>query len=230
MDQKIEAVRKQIAAIGAIMYARRLTDSAGGNISVRVGDRICITPRYAGSRNRWQLRPEQILVTDLEGNKLEGEGDISRESTAHYLAFQTFKEVGAVVHGHTRHILVFASLAQPMLPAMECTRKFGEIHVVEYAPAHSMELARNMIGKLQGQEARITKQAAALIAPYHGLFCFGKDLDAGYDALERLDRNAAVLLQAKAFSGKSMKEISTEMEDAITSYKPWDISPPGEGS
>ncbi|MBN1265124.1 MAG: class II aldolase/adducin family protein [Anaerolineales bacterium] len=220
MDSKIADVREQIVVIGALMYARRLTDSAGGNISVRVGDRICITPRYAGSQFRWQLKPEQVVVADMDGNKLEGDGEISRESAAHFLAFKTFPEVGAVVHGHAEHILVFASLAQPMPPVLECTRKFGEIQVVDYAPAHSMDLAQNLIGKLQGQEARIRKQAAALISPYHGLFAFGRDLDAAYDTLERLDINAFVLLNDHAYSGKTGADISSRMEEGIAAYFP----------
>jgi len=219
MDSLNMEVRERIAAIGALMYERRLTDSAGGNISVRVGDQVCITPRYAGSRFRWQLQPRQILVADLQGNKLDGDGEISRESAAHFLAFQAFSQVGAVVHGHALHALVFALLELPMPPAMECTRKFGEIRVAAYAPAHSMELAQNLLGELQGQETRIDKQAAAVIAPFHGLFVFGKDLDAAYDTLERLDVNAQVLLGASNMSGEPAAKAAGQMEEKINAYE-----------
>jgi hypothetical protein len=37
--------------IAHLMYARRLTNSAGGNLSCRVDDHIFISPRYAGSNN-----------------------------------------------------------------------------------------------------------------------------------------------------------------------------------
>jgi L-fuculose-phosphate aldolase len=75
--------RARIAELGQLMFDRKLTDSAGGNISVRTGDHVCITPRYAGSKYQWRLRPEQVLVTDFDGNKLEGEGEISREAKVH---------------------------------------------------------------------------------------------------------------------------------------------------
>ena len=56
--------RPVMVEIADLMYARRLTNSAGGNLSCRVGDTIYITPRYLGSKQRWRLRQEQILVFD----------------------------------------------------------------------------------------------------------------------------------------------------------------------
>src|SRR5512142_2131777 len=79
-NELISQTRIKIAETGKMVFARHLTDAAGGNISVRVGDRVCITPRYSGSKQHWQLGPDQVLVSDLAGNKLDGDGDISREA------------------------------------------------------------------------------------------------------------------------------------------------------
>ena len=70
MDAKITETRRLIAEAGQMMFERYLTDTAGGNISARIGDLVCITPRYAGYTNHWRIRPEQVLVTDLQGNKI----------------------------------------------------------------------------------------------------------------------------------------------------------------
>ena len=53
MGNAIEAMRVRITEIGRMLFERKLTDASGGNISARVGDRICITPRYAGSKHQW---------------------------------------------------------------------------------------------------------------------------------------------------------------------------------
>lgn len=79
MRSTILEVRAKIAEMGALMLDRNLTDLAGGNISVRVDDVVCITPRYAGSHYHWRLRPEQVIVCDLEGNRLEGERSQERQ-------------------------------------------------------------------------------------------------------------------------------------------------------
>ncbi len=80
---------------------------------------------------------------------------------------------------------------------MENTQKFGTIQVVPPSPAHSQELADNVVTGLKGQEERIQKQAAAVLVPKHGIFIAAKDLFAGLDALERLDWNAWCILAQK---------------------------------
>ena len=66
MDE-IQAMREKITTIGRLLFERQLTDAAGGNISARVGEHVCITPRFAGQKHQWRLRPEQVLVCDLAG-------------------------------------------------------------------------------------------------------------------------------------------------------------------
>ncbi|MCS7323915.1 MAG: class II aldolase/adducin family protein [Thermoflexales bacterium] len=201
LSEAVERARAHIAEIGRLLYERRLTDTAGGNISVRVGDVVCLTPRYSGSKRRWRLQPEDVLVVDLGGNKLIGEGELSRESKVHLRLYRDFPEGQAVIHAHPQHVLVFAVARQPIPPVLESTLKFGVIPVIPFAPAHSAALADHVAAALRGQEARILKQAAAVIAPWHGIFCIGKDLDAVFDAVERIDTNARLILQARTLIG-----------------------------
>jgi len=193
-----EEIRERIAELGKLMFDRKLTDTAGGNISVRAGDHVCITPRYAGSKYQWRLRPEQVLVTDMEGNKLEGEGDISREAKVHYALLKTYPESGSVVHGHAQNIMVFCAANKPMPPGGEATQKYGGSKVSRYATAHSGGLAANLLADFADQGDRIRASAAAVMAVYHGLFVLAKDLETGFDVTERLDRNARVILQARS--------------------------------
>jgi L-fuculose-phosphate aldolase len=192
------AVRARIAEIGKLMFDRNLTDTAGGNISVRVGEHVCITPRFAGSKFQWRLLPEQVLVTDFDGNKIEGEGDISREAKVHYALLKNYPESGSVVHGHAQNVMVFCAANMPMHPVLEATQKFGVIKVSKYATAHSGGLAENLLADFADQGARIKTSAAAVMAVYHGLFVLARDLETGFDVTERLDRNARVILQARS--------------------------------
>ncbi len=200
-DPAVSAMRAKIATIGALMYDRHLTDAAGGNLSARVktsqGDVFCMSPRYSGSKHMWRLKPEQVLVITLDGTILDGGGEISRESRVHLRLHRDFGEHGtAVIHAHARNVLVFCAAARPMPPTLEQMRKFGTIPVIDFAPSHSESLADHVAAAITGNEARIRKQAAAVIAPWHGLFVMGKDLDAAYDAVERVDTNAYILLMS----------------------------------
>ena len=193
----ISQARRKVAETGKMVFERHLTDAAGGNISVRVGDLIYITPRYSGSKRHWQLAPNQVLVTELSGNKLDGEGDVSRESKVHYRLYQEFPEAMAVLHSHARNVMPFVAAGQPIEPVLEATLKFGIIPVTGYAPAHSENLADEIVGLMRGKEEAIRKYATAVIAPWHGLFVVGKDLEAAFDLTERIDTNAYCILMSR---------------------------------
>jgi ribose 5-phosphate isomerase B len=197
-DELVSQTRKKIAETGRLVFERHLTDSAGGNISVRVGNTICITPRYSGSRRHWQLQPNQVLVSDLSGNKSDGDGDVSRESKVHYRIYQEFPDATAVLHSHPRNVMVFVASGQPIEPVLEATLKFGTIPIVnKFAPAHSEKLADYIVEALHGKDEPIRKYATAVMAPWHGLFVVGKDLDAAFDLTERIDTNAYCILMSR---------------------------------
>jgi L-fuculose-phosphate aldolase len=196
-ENLISQTRKKIAETGRMVFERHLTDAAGGNISIRVGDNVCITPRYSGSRRHWQLQPNQVLVSDLAGNKLEGDGDISREAKVHFRIYQEFPDATAVLHSHARNMMVFAASGQPIEPVLEATLKFDTIPVTTFAPAHSEKLADAIADGLRGKDEAIRKYATAVMAPWHGLFVVGKDIDAAFDLTERIDTNAYCILMSR---------------------------------
>ena len=214
--------RIKIAETGKLVFARHLTDSAGGNISVRVGEQVCITPRYSGSKRHWQLQPNQVLVSDLSGNKLDGDGEVSREAKVHYSLYQQFPDATAVLHSHARNVMVFVASGQPIEPILEATLKFGTIPVVnKYAPAHSEKLADAIVEAVTGKDEAIRKYATAVMAPWHGLFVVGKDLDAAFDLTERIDTNAYCILMSRLLpEGGPLdpESIQTRLREAIQSF------------
>ena len=218
----IPQTRRKIAETGRMVFERHLTDAAGGNISVRVDDStVCITPRYSGSRRHWQLQTNQVLVSDLHGNKLDGDGDVSRESKVHYRIYQEFPDAQAVLHSHARNVMVFVASGQPIEPVLEATLKFDTIPVTRFAPAHSEKLADAIVEGLRGKDEAIRKYATAVMAPWHGLFVVGKDLDAAFDLTERIDTNAFCILMSRLLpEGGPMDPESMRMKlsDAIRTF------------
>ncbi len=209
---RVDEMRIKLASVGAFLFDRHLTDAGGGNISARVGDVLVMSPSYSGQAHRWQLRPEDFIVVSLDGDLLEGTGKITREASVHLSLHRKFGQYGtAVIHGHPLHVMVFAAMAQEMPPVLEATLKFGTIQCIEYAPAHSPDLAERIVNVITGQEDRIAKHAAAVLAPWHGLFLMGKDIDAAFDAVERIDTNAYCILQAQsALGGRNLLAEQTE--------------------
>ena len=222
MTDSIEMTRTRIAELGRLMFDRFITDTAGGNISARVDDLVCITARHCGSKYQWRIRPEQVLISDLQGNKIDGDGELSREAKVHLRLLNDFPDGKAIVHCHPRHVMVFAMTARPIPPVLEGTLKLGTIPVSKFAPAHGGKLAEYVASTLAGEEEKIRKYAAAVIAPYHGLFVLSKDLETAFDAAERIEVNAQCILEwssALNQNHQSIDELSKSVLDAISDFK-----------
>ncbi len=185
--------RVHIAEIGRLIYDRRFSDSAGGNISERASDgNIYMSPRYTGSRLHWQLQPEHVVCVSPEGELLEGEGELSREVKMHLAIYRHFPECGGICHAHPHNILVFASAERPLPPTSEQTDKYGTVPLTRFARAHSQDLADVVIEALLPQREKLQKHAIACLLPRHGITIAGRDLNDAYDALERLDGSAKI--------------------------------------
>jgi L-fuculose-phosphate aldolase len=217
MPPSIEQAREHIAYIGNLLFQRNLLDLAGGNISTRVGDVLCISPRFSGPLYHWELKPKDVMLISLDGEIIEGSGELSREAKVHLKLHNAFGQHGdSVIHCHARHVMVFASMAQPIPPVMEATRKFGTVKVAKFAPSHSADLSVNIAAAMEGQEERISKHAAAVIAPYHGLFAMGRNLNWTADAVERIDTNAYCIIMGRSLGASPMfEEERATMEDMM---------------
>lgn len=193
----MDTMNELIAYVGQKMFERRLTDFSGGNISARQGSRIFVTPRYAGSKYHWNLKPEQVLSSELDSDELLSHPEFSREGKAHLGILRAYPMVGGIIHAHSFNIQPFAAARRPIEPVLEATQKFGVINLVEHHPAHSARLAEVIVAGFQGQEERIQKQAAALLIPTHGIFVAAKDLLSALDALERIDWNCWCIIAGR---------------------------------
>lgn len=193
----MKSIPEQLCEAGRIMFEKRLTDMAGGNISARVGEQVYMSPRYSGSRFHWNLSPEDLVSGDWNDDTIASHPNFSREGWAHLSIYREFPDAQAVIHAHPFYVMPFASLARPIEPVLEATQKFGIVEVTKPAPSHSKELAEYIVDALRGKETRMRKQAAAVLIPYHGIILAGLDFGLVLDALERINTNAYCILARK---------------------------------
>jgi L-fuculose-phosphate aldolase len=194
--------RPLMVELARLLYQRYLTNSAGGNISCRVDGRIYITPRNLGSKQRWQLREDMVLVLDSDLNPLEGDRAlVSRESQTHFACYKHYPEINGVIHAHARYLTVFAEAGQPVPPASEYTDKYGVIEVVPPFPSHSKELADAVVAQLAPHRDKIRKVGYGLLLARHGVLTVGRDLADAYDILDRLEWSAHTLLMSALLPG-----------------------------
>jgi L-fuculose-phosphate aldolase len=190
----MKSIPEQICLAGEVMWEKRLTDMAGGNISARVDDVVYMSPRYSGSRFHWHLKPEDLVSGRWEDDEITRQPNFSREGWSHLMIYRSFPDAQAVIHAHPFYVMPFAAQCRAIEPVLEATQKFGVVELTKPAPAHSMDLAYNVVEALQGKEERMRKQAAAVLIPYHGIILAGVNFLLALDALERINTNAYCIL------------------------------------
>jgi L-ribulose-5-phosphate 4-epimerase len=60
------------------------------------------------------LRPEDIVVLDLEGNVVEGDLKPSSDTKTHLVLYNAFPDIGGIVHTHSRYAVAWAQAARPI--------------------------------------------------------------------------------------------------------------------
>ncbi|HKJ26616.1 MAG TPA: class II aldolase/adducin family protein [Anaerolineales bacterium] len=195
--------QEQIAQVGKLMFERRLTDIAGGNISCRVGDHIYITPTGAGQKYLWDLQPNHILKAPVDSDILLQSPIHSKESISHLLVYRTFPMVTGIIHAHPFHLMPFCAAEKPMPALYKATQIYAEsFDFIAEKPMYSEEQGEEIVDKLKGKEEKMTNFAAALLMPKHGIFVAACTLYKALDCLERMDTNAHAYM---ALHGKIMK-------------------------
>ena len=192
------------------MYDRKFTNSAGGNVSVKVSDEhFIMTPTLMSQNYLCNLKPEQILVIDNNENIIEGSGKITREINMHMACYEENSKVGCVVHAHALDSMVFACMGLNMPNISEATQKLEDIRCLEFAPATSPELAM-VVRKEVRQDQTIPK---AYLLRKHGVLVVGATLEKTYDMLERLEWNAHIAKEYLIF-----KQIGISNIDDLADY------------
>jgi L-fuculose-phosphate aldolase len=188
---------EKIAYVGRLLIQRRLTDFCGGNISMRVGDLVYMSPRYAGARQQWDVDPATVVCGTLANDDILKHPNFSREGRSHIGIYRAFPQAAAIIHAHPFHVMPFCAADRPMPPVIEATEKYSPIEVVPFAPAHSQQLADHIVAALQAKAAHIERNAAVLLLSKHGIIVVAQDLFGCLDVVERMDLNAWCILAQK---------------------------------
>jgi L-fuculose-phosphate aldolase len=173
-----------------VAACRRLADAGlvrgtAGNVSVRTGDAVAITPTGAPLE---ALAAADVTVIDLEGRVLAGDLAPTSELDLHLGVYARYG-AGAVVHTHAP-VSTALSCVLDELPCVhyEMLLLGGTVRVARYETFATPELAAVALEALEGR-------TAALLAN-HGTIALGADLDGAVHATELLEWASTVYWRA----------------------------------
>jgi len=173
----VEEMKVKVCNLHAELLRWGLVTWTSGNVSGRVPgtDLIVIKPSGVSYDD---LKPELMVVTDLEGKILDGELAPSSDAESHNVVYQRMPEVGGVVHTHSPYATAWAARAEPIpcvITAM-ADEFGGEIPLGPFARIGSDAIGKGIVETLQGH------RSPAVIMQNHGVFTIGKDPKAAVKA------------------------------------------------
>ena len=186
--------REAVCRVGKLLYERGYVAANDGNISVKVGeDRLLITPSGV---SKGRMTPEMLLVTDLDGNVLEGDRHPSSEGKMHLEVYRGRPDVSAVVHAHPPVATAFAvcrrGLETPYLS--ELVAGLGQVPcTTSFAMLSTEEVPESVRPYLEDHNA--------LLLANHGALAWGGDLWEAFDRLETVEHTAKIALNARLLGG-----------------------------
>jgi L-fuculose-phosphate aldolase len=185
-------LRLAIVECGRIAYDRHLVSSTDGNISVRVGRNVLITP---SGICKGRMDPEDLLIVDLDGNLLKAQTRrkprVSSETPMHLEVYRQREDVRAVLHAHPIYAtaLTIADVPFPVDVLPEVLLTLGEVPVTDYSTPSSEEDAAAVRSLIRDHDALLLCQ--------HGSLTVGPDLDVALNHLERIEAVAQTVFTAR---------------------------------
>jgi len=188
--------RNEIVKVAKMMFERKVSNTTGGNISLKVSDDLYLmTPSMMSLYSFFDILPEELLLINIDGRVIQGSGKPSREVYVHLAIYKTWNKCTSVVHAHPPNCMAFASFNKNIPNVTEFTKKLGCIEVINFAPAGSDELLVNVNEYLK---EKVNVFPMAVLLSQHGIIAADISLARAYDLVERVERDAYILLNKPA--------------------------------
>jgi ribulose-5-phosphate 4-epimerase/fuculose-1-phosphate aldolase len=201
----------EIATLGASLFERGLTFGRTGNISVKVGDQIIVTP--TGS-SLGRLDPAALSLIDMTGAHVSG-GKPSKEAFLHAAVYRARPDAGAVIHLHSTHSVAVSCMADldpdNVLPPLTAyyVMRVGRLPLLPYhAPGDE---------SLEPLAEKVATAHRAFLLANHGPVVAATDLASAADTVEELEETARLFL---LLQGHPTRPLTSDQVDELTRRYP----------
>ena len=180
-----------------------------GHLSARLGvDELLIQPR---DLSRAALKPDDLLVVDMEGRTVRGDGPPPVETAIHTGVYCARPDVRVICHGHPRASTTFSMVDAPFRPMRHFAFKFAAGLPVHSDPTHIRD-------REQGDAvANTLADGGACLLRSHGTVVVGDNLQDLFMDCVDIEENARTILDA-ARLGPLKPLTSDEVDRLRASY------------
>lgn len=202
-------LRRELQQTARRLHTLGLSAAATGNVSVRCGDGLLITPSGIDYDD---MQAEDAVLLDAEGKPATGSRRPSSEWRIHCDIYRRRPEFGAIVHTHSAHATAVACQRRAIPPFHYMVTRAGghDVRCAEYATFGTQALSDNVL-------AALADRRACLLAN-HGLVAAANDLAGALRLaweMEELARQYCLTLQM----GEPVLLDADELERVTAQFK-----------
>ena len=190
------------------LIAKGLGVGTSGNLSMRMGDELLITPTGIEAGD---LTEEQIVLMSVTGEVEPGQLRPSSEWHMHTAIYRDRPEINAVVHCHSRYATILAC-AHRSIPAIHyaiAVTESDEVPVAPYATFGTSALAASMLECLRDR-------LATLLAN-HGQIAIGRTIEQALGVASEVEELAAIYWGSLAIGGGQVLS-EDQMEEVLAAF------------
>lgn len=179
----------QLCAYGQICYQNGWSPATSSNYSIRLNGDCCALT--SSGKHKGRLKPEDILVVDMQGNALT-EGKPSAETLLHTQLYQHDANIGAVLHTHSPNSVLMSHITQQNHLEIEGWELLKAIQGIK---THETQITIPIFENTQNIDV-LAKEVDALMARQtvyaylirgHGIYTWGQNIEECFRHLEALE-------------------------------------------
>src|ERR1700686_705668 len=212
MVKSEKELRQDIVDVGKLVFQKGWVAANDGNISIRLDDRKVLCTCTGISKG--MMTVDDLIVCDLEGNKIEGLRERTSEIAMHLTIYQMRPDIFSVVHAHPPVATGFAvagrGLTQALLP--EVVIGLGCVPLAEYGLPGTPALTEGMLPYIPKYDA--------ILMGNPGCVSYGEDVYKAFFKMETVEHFARISLVAELLGGPKVlpKEEVDKLFDSRTRY------------
>lgn len=203
--------RQDLIVYGKKMSQAGLAPGTSGNLSVFLKDENLVLISPSGI-DYLDLRPEDLVLIDLEGEIIEGDKKPSSEWFLHTSFYKARGDIGAIVHTHSIYCACLAAMHMPILAVhyVLADASTNKVPCAPYERYGSKDLAKKAV--------ETCGQALAVLLANHGLVSLGEDLKSAFNLAKTLEYVAEIQVRTMAI-GRPYVLNKKDMDQVIEAFK-----------
>ena len=141
------------------------------------------------------MKPDDLIVVDMKGNKIEGRKERTSEILMHITIYEMRPDIFSVVHAHPPVATGFAAAGRPLNLALlpEVIIGLGCVPLADYGLPGTPALTEPMLPYIPKYEA--------IMMGNHGAVCYGEDVYKAFFRMETVEHFARISLVAELLGG-----------------------------